>query len=62
MSTDTVAYRAGVAARRSDDPSPKCPYEPGSQEYKEFAEGFCLDPFPDLFKDHRPEWRRSNSK
>ena len=34
-------YDEGVRACLSGEDEPKCPYEPGTYEYKEFAEGFC---------------------
>lgn len=37
----TTAYEEGKAARESDNPEPMCTYEPGTEKYRLFAEGFC---------------------
>lgn len=39
-------YEAGVHARKSNDPEPKNPYVPGSEEYRQFVDGwFKARPF-----------------
>ena len=41
------AYYEGVRARASEHPEPKSGYNSGSQDYVDFACGFCATPFPD---------------
>ena len=37
------AYQLGQQHHSSDDPEPKCPYYPWSNDYKEYVRGFCVN-------------------
>lgn len=41
MEKKTKAYKEGERARLSGHLEPMCPYAPGSNDYTEFANGFC---------------------
>lgn len=47
-------YKLGEVARLSDSPEPFCPFCPGSDDYKQFAEGFCnAKPLPFEHDPHK---------
>jgi hypothetical protein len=38
---EKTPYEEGRLACMSDNPEPPCEYFPGTEEYKQYAEGFC---------------------